>query len=254
MPWKPRSGRPLAHESSSESRCLDVAEFLLWKTPMARGLSAMMLGSASLIMVAATMACSGTDGISIADPADGGAGAATTTFANESAPPPAVSEPVAVTADAGPMDFDAAVPVPDVKAAPDGGAMLMGSPPPSNPAETFRVDCVAAINRYRASVQRAPLVRWTGAEACVDAQATYDAYYQAPHAAFRRCSEVAQTECPSFPGATPEQALDACLRAIWAQGASSGNVRNLTSASVTHAACGVVQNAQGRYWLVQNYR
>lgn len=228
---------------------------------MSRDLSAVACVSAcaaigGALLVTLTTGCSGTDGVTIGDPADGGTGAATTTFANEAPPSASVPEPASASpSDAGPMDFDAAVPVPDVQTPPDGGtAMIGGPPPPANPAETFRVDCLAALNRYRAAAQRAPLVRWASAEGCVDAQANYDAYYQTPHAAFRRCSEVAQTECPSFPGATPEQALDGCLRAIWAQGASSGNVRNLLSTSVSHAACGVVQNAQGRYWLVQNYR
>lgn len=211
---------------------------------------------ASLLLVFLLAGCAGTDGVTIGDGPTDAAPATTPMSTSGGESPGAIPESTSMDpSDAGPADFDTPVPPPETKV-PDAGAppQTNPQPPPTDPIEAARVDCVKTINLYRASVGRAPLARWNNAEACVDAQAGYDAYYQQAHAAFRQCTEVAQNECPTWPGATPSQAIDTCLQAMWAQGPSSGNFRNLTSSSWSHVACGIYRTTGGRYWLVQNFR
>ena len=218
-----------------------------------RSIVGVVSGTTLLTLV---LGCAGTDGVTIGDGSsspDGGA--STMASANTGSPLP--GPPAAIDVDAGPMDFDAPVQAP-THVSMDAGAPVTlpdaGPPPAVNLLEAGRFDCVESINLYRASVGRAPLIRWTNAEACVDVEAHYDAYVQTPHASFRQCNEATQNECPSWPGATPAQAVASCLGTMWSEGPSGGNFRNMLSTQWTHVACGFFRTTNGGWWLIQNYR
>ncbi len=204
-----------------------------------------------------TSGCAGTDGVTIGDGSSGPDASAMTPTSTASVPNLPAPRSVTGDVDAGSVDFGAPVKKPTTMPT-DAGVHVAqpdaGPPPAVGLLEAGRVECVDAINLYRASVGRAPLTRWSSAEACVDIQAHYDAYVQTPHASSRQCREATQNECPSWPGATPAQAVASCLQKMWSEGTSGGNFRNMLSTQWSHVACGFFRTPSGRWWLVQNYR
>ena len=198
----------------------------------------------------AVTGCSGTDGIVIPDGEPGNASAQVTMVQSP------LPEAQGATIDAG------------VAEGPDAGAWVPPSAdplPPSPPTpgiappapatlEALHAGCVALVNGYRASVGRPALIRAQGAEACADAQASFDAHNGTAHSGYRRCAEQAQNECPDWPGANVSQALASCLQTMWNGGPSGSHFRNMASTQISYVACGFYQAPNGRYWLVQNFR
>ena len=113
--------------------------------------------------------------------------------------------------------------------------------------------CVDAINADRATLGLPPYARWTTDESCVDGQAQSDAASDTAHGAFTRCGEMAQNECPGWPGPAGTMIGD-CLKAMWAEGPGGGHYDNMTSTSYTKVACGFYTLADGSVWATQDFR
>ena len=118
--------------------------------------------------------------------------------------------------------------------------------------------CVDRINQHRASIGRAPLARWTAAEACSDSEALTDSQTGRAHSAFGRCGEWAQNECPGWPGPVNTSILS-CLQVMWNEGPGSdfsthGHYINMANPSYTKVACGFAVAPNGTYWAVQNFQ
>jgi len=118
--------------------------------------------------------------------------------------------------------------------------------------------CVDIINGYRASIGLPPYARWTAKETCVDAEALADSKSGQPHSAFGQCSELAQNECPGWPG-TPSTMIASCLQAMWNEGpgsnfAAHGHYINMTSRSYTKVACGFAVLSNGTVWAAQDFQ
>jgi PPE-repeat protein len=135
-----------------------------------------------------------------------------------------------------------------------------------DPFEANRVECVAKINEYRASIGLAPYERWTEGEACADQMADHDADVQVAHDGFGKgiCSPRGngQNECPGY--GSPD-ALDGCLGQMWAEGPTAtgewdvahGHYMNMVGdytymgyhQHFTHVACGF----SSKGWFLQNF-
>lgn len=138
----------------------------------------------------------------------------------------------------------------------DGGMMTSdgGTSMPSGSEQL----CVDTINMYRSTLKLAPYARWTDGEACAQSQAKSDSASGKAHGAFGQCSELAQNECPNWPG-PPEQIVKNCLAQMWAEGPGSdfnthGHYINMSSTQYTKVACGFFQKPDGKYWVVQDFR
>ncbi len=126
-----------------------------------------------------------------------------------------------------------------------------------------RDECVAEINRYRATEGLAPLERWTEQEGCSDGQARRDSS-DGPHANFGDCEERAQNTCPGWPGV--EAVVGGCLQAMWNEGPppsepcngacfqAHGHYINMSNPGYTRVACGFHEMSDGRIWSSQNFR
>jgi hypothetical protein len=112
--------------------------------------------------------------------------------------------------------------------------------------------CVDTINQYRSQAGLPPLQRWTESESCADGEAQSDSSTGRAHGAFPSCGEVAQNECPGFPG-QPENALPQCLRTMVDEGPGGGHYQNMFSTEYTRVACGVTM-VGGTMWSVQDFR
>lgn len=113
--------------------------------------------------------------------------------------------------------------------------------------------CVDLINQYRASVGRPPLERWSSAESCSDDEAMSDGLANEAHGAFGSCDEMAQNECPGWPG--PENTLITdCLEMMWDEGPGGGHYDNMENPAYTQVACGFATMSDGSIWAVQNFR
>jgi hypothetical protein len=112
--------------------------------------------------------------------------------------------------------------------------------------------CTDEINRYRATLGLAPLARWTTQEVCSDGEAQSDSQTGQAHGAFGRCTEMAQNECPGWPGA-PDAMIKDCLKMMWAEGPGGGHYENMRG-RYTKVACGFYKTARGEIWAVQNFR
>lgn len=117
--------------------------------------------------------------------------------------------------------------------------------------------CVDTINQYRATLGLPPYARWTAEESCGDGQAKSDSLSQQAHGAFGQCSEMAQNECPGWPG-DPASILPGCLKMMWDEGPGSdfqthGHYINMSSTSYTKVACGFYVASDG-VWAVQDFR
>jgi hypothetical protein len=121
-----------------------------------------------------------------------------------------------------------------------------------NPSSTAEL-CVSEINRYRSTVGAPALARWADAEACSNKEAAQDAASGRAHGSFTQCGEMAQNECPGWPGPESEM-IKNCLRTMWNEGPGGGHYENMRSSRYTKVACGVAQTSAGKYWAVQNFR
>jgi hypothetical protein len=118
----------------------------------------------------------------------------------------------------------------------------------SSPAEI----CVATINQYRAQKGLQPYARWSDTETCADSQAKNDGTSSSAHGAFGKCAEVAQNECPGWPG-PPATMIPECLKAMWAEGPGGGHYEAMSSHLYTKVSCGFGTAPDGSIWAVQNF-
>ncbi len=118
----------------------------------------------------------------------------------------------------------------------------------SDPAQ----ECVVAINADRATLGLAPYARWTAEESCVDGQAEADSVANTPHSAFTKCGEMAQDECPGWPG-PPGSMIDNCMKDMWSEGPGGGHYDNMANKTYTKVACGFYTLADGSVWATQDF-
>lgn len=123
---------------------------------------------------------------------------------------------------------------------------------------SLRARCVDKINAYRQTLGLRAYEAWSEQAACSDQEAASDAQSGKAHGAFGKCTEMAQNECPGWPG-PPETMIDKCLEAMWAEGPGTdfnkhGHYLNMSSTKYTKVACGFFQTADGKWWSVQNFR
>jgi hypothetical protein len=114
--------------------------------------------------------------------------------------------------------------------------------------------CVDTINMYRATVGAPPYTRWNAEESCADGQAKSDSSSDVAHGAFGKCMELAQDECPGWPGSTQSDAITGCLKTMWQAGPGEPHHDTMASTKYTQVACGFYTNADGKVWSVQNFR
>lgn len=112
--------------------------------------------------------------------------------------------------------------------------------------------CVTTINQYRATKGLTPYARWTATETCADSEATSDGATSGAHGAFGKCGEVAQNECPGWPG-PPAMMIPECLKAMWAEGPGGGHYEAMSSRLYTKVSCGFGTAPDGSIWAVQNF-
>jgi hypothetical protein len=133
------------------------------------------------------------------------------------------------------------------------------TPASSGPGDgTVEQACVDKINALRATLNLAPLARWTEQEVCSDGEAKSDSESGKAHGAFGTCTEMAQNECPGWPG-PPADMIGKCLDMMWAEGPGAdfskhGHYINMTSTKYTKVACGFYTTPKGSIWSVQNFR
>lgn len=118
---------------------------------------------------------------------------------------------------------------------------------------TVEQACVDKINAFRATLNLAPLARWTDQEACSDGEAKSDSETGKAHGAFGTCTEMAQNECPGWPGPSNTM-IPGCLKAMWGEGPGGGHYENMASTRYTKVACGFYVLPNGKVWSVQNFR
>jgi hypothetical protein len=128
---------------------------------------------------------------------------------------------------------------------------------PQNNA-TAAETCVDTINEYRATLGLSPYARWTDAESCTSDAAKSDSETGKAHGAFGKCGEMAQNECPGWPG-PPEKMIPDCLAMMWDEGpgedfSKHGHYINMSSDKYTKVACGFYTLPNGDVWAVQNFR
>lgn len=113
--------------------------------------------------------------------------------------------------------------------------------------------CVSTINDFRAQNGLPPLTRWTDQEDCASSEAQSDSSTGQFHGAFPSCSEVAQNECPGFPG-DPSDALPQCLQTMLDEGPGGGHYDNIMNPDYTMVSCGIITADDGTMWSVQDFR
>lgn len=128
----------------------------------------------------------------------------------------------------------------------------------ADPLAAARKQCVASINRYRATLNVPALARWCGQGTCIDGEAKADASSGTAHSAFGACSEGAQDECPGWSGPLATS-TDSCLARMWAEGpgtdyAAHGHYLNMSNAAFKMVECGYHEMSNGQFWAIQNFR
>jgi hypothetical protein len=131
-----------------------------------------------------------------------------------------------------------------------GGGTDPGATSDGSAAQT----CVDAINMYRATIGAPPYTRWNAEESCADGEAKSDSMSGAAHGAFGMCNELAQDECPGWPGATQSDAITGCLKAMWQAGPGEPHHDTMASTKYTQVACGFYTTSDGKVWSVQNFK
>jgi hypothetical protein len=156
-----------------------------------------------------------------------------------------------------------------------GGVPATGGSGSGDELDALRQACVDEINRYRATLGRAPLRRATPEqEACSDAGAKKDGDANAAHSSSRDCPGLGgQNTCPGWPvraGQTLQSTLFSCLQQMWAEGEPPlprdqciqqyqtcflvhGHYMNMSDPSYGVAACGFYQLPNGSWWMNQNF-
>lgn len=119
--------------------------------------------------------------------------------------------------------------------------------------KTIQQQCFEIVNKYRAMRGLPALMRWTAKEACSDQESMSDSRTGQAHGAFGSCGEMAQNECPGYPGPV-QQNLPECLADMWAEGPGGGHYDNMTSTEYTMVSCGVHEVGDGSFYSVQNFR
>ncbi len=136
----------------------------------------------------------------------------------------------------------------DTTSSSSGSTGTSGTSAGTTPAEI----CVATINDYRKTKNLSPYARWSDAETCSDAEAKSDGSGSAAHGAFGRCGEIAQNECPGWPG--PASAMiPKCLQAMFGAGPGEGHYEAMMSKQYTKVSCGFGTAQNGQIWSVQNF-
>ncbi len=117
----------------------------------------------------------------------------------------------------------------------------------------LRVDCLNAINQYRASVGRPALTLKNdeSTNSCIDKQSADDGAAGAAHRNFGKCGESAQDECPGWSG-DPSTAQTGCLKMMWAEGPGGGHYENMANGAYKQVSCGYAQ-VGGKLWMIQNF-
>ena len=129
---------------------------------------------------------------------------------------------------------------------------------PADPYDAARDKCVATINSYRATLSLPPVTRWKEQEICSDGEADSDSQTGKAHGAFGTCGEMAQNECPGWPG-PPDKLIEGCLKMMWDEGPGTdfkthGHYINMSNKDYTKVACGFHQMPTGAFWAVQNFK
>ena len=90
----------------------------------------------------------------------------------------------------------------------------------------------------------------------MDGQAQADFKANTAHSAFGNCQELAQDECPGWPG-PPSSINTGCLAQMWAEGPPAAGVDNhwlnMSSSQYTKVACGFYQTPSGDWWTTQDF-
>lgn len=152
-----------------------------------------------------------------------------------------------------------------------------GTPSDVDELEQLRQLCVDEINRYRATVNAAPLARASDREACSDKGAQVDGDSGRAHgsasggATAGLCPRGAQNTCPGWPvggrsgNANVAAALKSCLKMMWDEGKpptgrcsgacfqAHGHYLNMSAPGTKRVACGFYKMKNGRYWMNQNF-
>jgi hypothetical protein len=152
-----------------------------------------------------------------------------------------------------------------------------GPPSSTDELDQLRQLCVDEINRYRATVNAAPLARATDREACSDTGAQVDGDSGRAHgsasggAAAGLCPRGAQNTCPGWPvggrsgNANVAAALKGCLKMMWDEGKppagscsgacfqAHGHYLNMSASGTKRVACGFYKMKNGSYWMNQNF-
>jgi hypothetical protein len=141
-----------------------------------------------------------------------------------------------------------------------GGGSGSSSGGSTDPLAAARQACVDTINKYRATVNSAPLTENTPEESCVDGQAKADEMSMTAHSAFGMCQEFAQNECPGWPGPPTSimaYMMSSCLDAMWAEGpppqGQDNHWLNMENPQYTKVACGFFQAPDGSWWATQDF-
>ena len=132
------------------------------------------------------------------------------------------------------------------------------APGPNGGDGTSEQACVDKINAFRATLSLPALARWTDSEACASGQAQSDSSTGKAHGAFGQCSEMAQNECPAWPG-PPASMIGGCLQMMWNEGPGAdfqthGHYINMSSTKYTKVACGFYTMPSGKVWSVQDFK
>jgi hypothetical protein len=129
-----------------------------------------------------------------------------------------------------------------------------------DPYAAARQACVDKINMFRATLNVAPLTRWTAQEACTDGEAKSDSLSGTAHGAFGACKESAQDECPGW-GSVDSIAggTKSGLDQMWAEGPGTdfsmhGHYINMSNAKYKMVACGYTMTAAGKIWAAQDFK
>ncbi len=113
--------------------------------------------------------------------------------------------------------------------------------------------CVSTINGYRATIGKPPYTRWAANEVCTSSEAEKDSESGVAHSAFGSCNELAQCECPGWPGPL-DTMITGCLAQMWAEGPGGGHYDIMASGDYTMVACGFYTMASGSIWGAQDYQ
>jgi hypothetical protein len=133
-----------------------------------------------------------------------------------------------------------------------GGASSSSSGSSGAGSSSAAQACVDGINADRATLGLPAYTRWESNESCVDGQAQADST-GGPHSAFTKCGEMAQNECPGWPG-PPAQMISGCLKAMWAEGPGGGHYDNMANKGYTKVACGFFTASDGSVWATQDFQ